>query len=76
MSNVMSGGNKMTNFEKFKQELTVERLASMLAATYCERVWEACNYCEACDYCAYDSYTCANDCKYGIKKFLESEVKI
>jgi len=60
----------MTNFEKFKQDLTVELLISMLADPYCER---------PCDYCAYDSYTCATDCEYdceyGIKKWLESEVE-
>lgn len=55
----------MTNFEKFKQDLTVERLVSMLADPYCER---------ACDYCAYNSHSCIEDCEYGIKKYLESEV--
>lgn len=63
----LSGGNKMTNFEKFKQDLTLERLASMLADT---------SYCEgACDFCAYNSHSCIEDCEYGIKKFLESEVE-
>jgi len=63
----------MTNFEKFKQDLTVERLADMLVDT-CSEV--------SCDYCAYDSHSCINDiinrqedCKYGIKKWLESEVE-
>ncbi len=54
----------MTNFERFKQDLTVELLISMLVDTYCEWV---------CGYCVYDCYTCANDCEYGIKKWLESE---
>lgn len=63
----LSGGNKMNNFEKFKADLTIERLTSMLVDTYYEWV---------CDYCAYDRYTCANDCEYGIKKWLEREVKI
>lgn len=56
----------MTNFEKFKQDLTIERLTSMMVDTYCEWV---------CDYCAYDRYTCANDCEYGIKKYLGSEIE-
>ena len=57
----------MTNFEKFKQDLTVERLADMLVDTLFER---------ACDYCAYNSsHNCIEDCEYGIKKFLESEVE-
>ena len=63
----LSGGNKMTNFEKFKQDLTIERLTSMLVDTYYEWV---------CGYCVYDCYTCANDCEYGIKKYLESEAEI
>lgn len=57
----------MNNFEKFKQDLTVERLVSMLADTYCEG---------ACDYCAYETHSCIEDCEYGIKKWLESEVEI
>ena len=56
----------MTNFEKFKQDLTVERLAIMLADTHCE---------VACVFCAYNSVSCIEDCEYGIKKFLESEVE-
>ena len=56
----------MTNFEKFKQDLTIERLADILADTLFER---------ACDYCAYKAHSCIEDCEYGIKKFLESEVE-
>jgi hypothetical protein len=63
----LSGGDKMTNFEKFKQDLTIERLTSMLLDTYCEWI--------CCGYCVYDCYTCANDCEHGIKKWLESEVE-
>lgn len=55
----------MTNFEKFKADLTVEQLVNMLADTYCMY---------ACDYCNYDRYDCIKDCEYGIKKYLESEV--
>lgn len=55
----------MTNFEKYKQDLTVERLAAILADTLCEG---------ACDYCNYDRYACVHDCEYGIKKYLGSEV--
>ena len=56
----------MNNFEKFKSELTVERLVIMLADTYCEG---------ACDFCAYNLHSCIKDCEYGIKKWLESEVE-
>ena len=56
----------MTNFEKFKQDLTVERLAEMIATAYCMGT---------CDFCVYKSRPCPEDCKYGIKKFLESEVE-
>ena len=62
----LSGGNKMTNFEKFKQDLTIERLVNMLEGSYCEG---------ACDFCAYNSHSCIEDCEYGIKKWLESEVE-
>lgn len=51
----------MTNFEKIKA-MTIDEVASYIADF------------GDCDYCAYDSYTCANDCQYGVKKFLESEV--
>ena len=57
----------MTNFEKFKQDLTVERLVNMLTDTYYEM---------ACVFCAYNSVSCIEDCEYGIKKWLESEVEI
>lgn len=53
----------MTNFEKFK-EMTIDEVASYIV-----------DFGDCCDYCAYDIYTCANDCKYGIKKWLESEVE-
>lgn len=56
----------MTNFEKFKQDLTIERLASLLE--------DSCDE-DACDYCNYDRYTCVHDCQYGIIKYLESEVE-
>ena len=56
----------MTNFEKFKQDLTIERLVNMLEGSYCEG---------ACDFCAYNSHSCIEDCEYGIKKWLESEVE-
>jgi len=56
----------MTNFEKFKQDLTVERLVNMLTDTYYEM---------ACVFCAYNSVSCIEDCEYGIKKWLESEVE-
>ncbi len=56
----------MTNYEKFKQDLTVEKLAIFLD--------DACSE-ECCNYCAYDSLTCFSNCEYGIKKFLESEVE-
>ena len=59
----------MNNFEKFKSELTVERLADILANTSLCVV--------ACDYCNYDRHTCKCEvaCEYGIKKYLESEVE-
>ena len=57
----------MNNFEKFKADLTIERLADILANT---------SLCvAACDYCNYDRHTCEAACEYGIKKFLESEVE-
>lgn len=56
----------MTNFEKFKQDLTVERLVNMLVDTHCGG---------ACDYCVYKNHSCINYCKYGIKKYLEMEVE-
>jgi 2-iminoacetate synthase ThiH len=56
----------MTNFEKFKADLTVERLADMLANTLCEAT---------CEYCNYDRHTCEAACEFGVKKFLESEVE-
>ena len=56
----------MNNFEKFKAYLTVERLVNIL---------EYACYEGTCNYCNYDRYTCVNDCEYGIKKWLESEVE-
>ena len=56
----------MTNFEKFKKELTIEWLTSMLADTHCE---------VACVFCAYNSVSCIEDCEFGVKKWLESEVE-
>ena len=56
----------MNNFEKFKKELTVERLADMIATAYCV---------VGCDFCTYKSRPCPEDCEYGIKKWLESEVE-
>ena len=57
----------MTNFEKFKKELTVERLALLLE--------DSCDE-DDCQYCIYyDCITCSSNCEYGIKKFLESEVE-
>lgn len=56
----------MTNFEKFKQDLTVERLTDMLADTLCEG---------ACVFCAYNSHSCIEDCEYGIKNWLEREAE-
>lgn len=56
----------MNNFEKFKQDLTVEKLAIFLNDACIE---------ECCNYCAYNSQTCPVDCEYGIKKWLESEVE-
>ena len=57
----------MTNFEKFKKELTIDELADLLE-----------NGCSTCEHCAYDVDTCSDDdddCEYGIKKYLESEVE-
>ena len=66
----LNGGNEMTNFEKFKQDmiqdLIIESLANMIDELYYE---------DACNYCKYDRYTCAHECKYGIKKSMESEVE-
>lgn len=56
----------MTNFEKFKADLTVEELATLFKDSWGE---------DCCDCCAYDSLTCFGNCKLGIKKFLESEVE-
>ena len=58
----------MNNFEKFKADLTIERLVNILADTYCMA---------ACDYCNYNRHTCEREsaCEFGIKKFLESEVE-
>ncbi len=56
----------MNNFEKFKQDLTVEKLAEMLYDRWNE---------DCCNYCACNSLTCFRNCEYGIKKFLESEVE-
>ena len=56
----------MTNFEKFKQDLTVEKLAILFKDSWVE---------SCCNYCAYNSQTCPVDCEYGIKKFLESEAE-
>ena len=56
----------MTNFEKFKKDLTVEQLAEMILTAYCEG---------ACDFCAYKNHSCIDYCKHGIKKWLESEVE-
>ena len=53
----------MTNFERIKNR-TIEQVASDLAD------------CVGCDYCAYDQYTCAQDCEYGIKKWLEREAEL
>lgn len=50
----------MTNFERIKNR-TIEQVASDLA-----------DY-KDCECCAYDRYTCAKDCEYGIKKWLEEE---
>jgi hypothetical protein len=65
---------EMTNFEKFKQDfekikqdLTIEQLTSVLVDTYCEWVY---------DYYAHKVHSCIEDCEYGIKKWLESEVEI
>ena len=55
----------MNNFEKFKADLTVKRLADMLIDALCVAT---------CDYCSYNRYTCENACEFGVKKFLESEV--
>ena len=57
----------MTNFEKFKADLTVERLAMLLEDSRFE---------DDCQYCIYYKHiTCPNNCVYGIKKWLESEVE-
>ncbi len=56
----------MNNFEKFKQDLTVEKLATLFKESWVEN-W--------CNYCAYNSLTCSGDCEYGIKKWLESEAE-
>ena len=58
----------MNNFEKFKADLTIERLAGILSNTSLCVV--------ACDYFNYDRHTCKCEvaCEYGIKKFFESEV--
>ena len=57
----------MNNFEKFKLDLTVERLASLLEYSCVE---------DDCQYCIYyDFITCSSNCRYGIKKWLESEVE-
>ena len=56
----------MNNFEKFKADLTIERLARMLDESWTD---------DGCDYCAYDVNSCSGDCEYGIKKFFESEVE-
>ena len=56
----------MNNFEKFKADLTVEKLAKMLYDGWNE---------DCCNYCAYKSRICSFDCEYGIKKWLESEVE-
>ena len=55
----------MNNFEKFKADLTVEKLASLLE--------DACDE-DNCQYCIYYDYiTCTSNCEYGIKKYLERE---
>ena len=56
----------MTNFEKFKKELTVKKLAEMLYDGWNE---------DCCNYCAYNSLTCFSNCECGIKNWLESEVE-
>ena len=56
----------MTNFEKFKADLTVEKLAILLKDSWGE---------SCCDYCAYNSLICFDNCEYGIKKFFESEAE-
>ena len=52
----------MTNYERIKNR-TIEQVASNLA-----------EYGD-CANCAYDQYTCAEDCEYGIKKWLEREAE-
>ena len=56
----------MTNFEKFKQGLTVEELATLFKDSWGKSY---------CGYCIYNSLTCFGNCEYGIKKWLESEVE-
>lgn len=53
----------MTNFEKIKA-MTIDEMASYIVDF------------GGCGYCAYKySYSCNEDCEYGIKKFLESEAE-
>ena len=59
----------MTNFEKVKAKITIEQMAEIIES---EMIFTA------CDRCVYynKKRDCQNDdCEYGIKKWLESEVK-
>lgn len=47
-----------------------ERIISMTAEEMAEYIMDLGS---PCDYCRYDSYSCINDCEFGIAKWLESE---
>lgn len=63
-------GQNMTNFERIKKQIkdaTIEDMAQMIIDN---------GFGSDCNHCIYDdNYACDDDCEYGVKAWLEKEVK-